>query len=228
MPSAAVGSTMWEAITYVSSAVTLVAFVAAAAVFAYRASLRRAERIISTAPEPDRVRMAERVLERFHVETGNLTKQQQYDIAMEQIHNRLEIVKIIARIIALLAVLAAVVLTISIVWEHKPPVPQPRITKFHVGPADGKWNAVLHVDDDGIPPDLRLKAEFAGDKTFANPWDTQDLVRNLKEHVLGLKAREGTKVVFVRVLAVDPNGTTQTVSDVKSSEISPPVPSREG
>jgi hypothetical protein len=105
---------MWEAIPYVSSAITLVAFIGAVAVFAYRSSLKRQEKLIKTAPDHDRVKMAEQILERFQVDTEGLTKAQRYDIAMAQIRNRLLLATIGAIIVAVIAILASIVLIVAL------------------------------------------------------------------------------------------------------------------
>jgi hypothetical protein len=137
---------MWEAIAYVSSGVTLVAFVAGAAVFAYRASLKREEEIIKTAPEQDRVAMAERVLERFHVETHNLTKERQYEIAMEQIRNRLRLAMIWATVVVIIVVLGAIVLIVALLsGGGKGPVAPPQAFVYQ---------ACEGYDDTRLPDDL--------------------------------------------------------------------------
>jgi hypothetical protein len=127
---------MWEAISYVSSGVTLVAFLAAAAVLAYRASLKKQEALIRAAPEEDRVRMAEQVLERFQVDTSGLTKQQRYDIAMEQIRNRIRMAMIVGTVVVIIAFLATIVLIVALM------VPKVGAHEPDIQPAKGKKPAV--------------------------------------------------------------------------------------
>ena len=79
---------MWESIQYVSSGLSLVAFVIAAAVWLAKSKIEERERLIQSAnveKRPDLVRSA---LEFFDVDTGGLTKEQQYELALAQIHAR--------------------------------------------------------------------------------------------------------------------------------------------
>jgi hypothetical protein len=97
----------WEAIKYVSSGFTLCAFVVAA-LFAYlrNRSQEERKRIESASPE-DRAALVAKTLEIFSVDTTNLTRQQQFDIAMRQINGRIEHFRIIAVVVVVLAALGA-------------------------------------------------------------------------------------------------------------------------
>jgi len=77
---------MWKAITYVSSGLTLVAFVAAVAAWVYRSKILERERLIRLAREKDRAKLVENTLQFFSVDTQSLKKDQQYDLAIQQIH----------------------------------------------------------------------------------------------------------------------------------------------
>ena len=76
---------MWDAIAYVSTGISLVAFLAAVASWTYRHKIGQKERLLRSLPENKRANAVADVLELFKVETSNLTKQQQYDLAIEQI-----------------------------------------------------------------------------------------------------------------------------------------------
>jgi uncharacterized protein YjbI with pentapeptide repeats len=79
---------MWQAIQYVSSGLTLVAFVVAAIVGVLRSKIREKERLIKTAGESDRASLVKDALEFFSVDTSNLSKDRQFDVAMAQIRAR--------------------------------------------------------------------------------------------------------------------------------------------
>jgi len=98
---------MWNAIPYVTSGITLVAFIAAIAAWTYKSKLDERQRLIRTAPEGDRGPLVRNALEFLNVDTAELTKQQQYNIALEQIHARAQRFKITAALIGFLAFIAA-------------------------------------------------------------------------------------------------------------------------
>ena len=79
----------WNAIRYVSSGFTLLAFIAAIVLAIYRHSLKSRERLIELAPAEERARLVQRTLkEFFDVDTGRMTEAHAYKIAMEQIRAR--------------------------------------------------------------------------------------------------------------------------------------------
>ncbi len=98
---------MWEAIAYVSSGFTLAAFVTAAAVWILKGKSEEKGRLISLADNESKVKLVQNALEFFHVEIGNLTKEQQFIVAMEQIRNRADKLKTIALLIGFLSIIAA-------------------------------------------------------------------------------------------------------------------------
>lgn len=98
---------MWEAITYVSTGVTLAAFLAAVGAWLLKAKADERERLIRTAHPDHRADLVRNALEFFHVETRGLTREQQYSIAIEQIHARAQRFKLLAGLVCVLAVVAA-------------------------------------------------------------------------------------------------------------------------
>jgi hypothetical protein len=79
----------WDAIKYVSSGLTLVAFIAAAILTGYRRSLLSRERLINLTPAGQRAQLVKSTLkEYFDVNTENLTEEHAYDLALQQIHAR--------------------------------------------------------------------------------------------------------------------------------------------
>lgn len=99
----------WQSIGYVSSALTLVAFIVAAGVWAYRKALLQKQWLIRQAPEQDRARLVENTLEFFNVDTSGLTKQEKYQIVMKQINERAVRFKITALVVVIIACLATTV-----------------------------------------------------------------------------------------------------------------------
>ncbi len=96
----------WQSIGYVSSGFTLVAFIVAAGVWAYRKVLLQKQWLIRQAPEQDRARLVENTLEFFNVDTSGLTKQEKYRIVMKQINERAVRFKITALVVVIIACLA--------------------------------------------------------------------------------------------------------------------------
>jgi hypothetical protein len=101
---------MWEAIQYVSTGLTLVAFLAAVGAWVYKARVDAREKLIATANADQRTELVARTLEYFDVDTSGLTKDQKYDLALTQIHARSQryqqtavVVCFIALVLALLA-----------------------------------------------------------------------------------------------------------------------------
>jgi hypothetical protein len=98
---------MWEAIKYVGSSFTLIAFISAVASITYRYYILRTERLIKTAPEAERASLVQDALEFFRVDTANLSQSQQYDIALEQIRSKGRRFQLSALVIIILAIVAA-------------------------------------------------------------------------------------------------------------------------
>ncbi len=79
---------MWEAIDYVNGPFTLVAFIAALALLAYRFSVSRTITLIKSASESDRTSLIEDVLEGYHVDLSKLTRDQVFIFALEKLRQR--------------------------------------------------------------------------------------------------------------------------------------------
>ena len=106
---------MWTAISYVSSGVILVAFLAAVGAWLYRSKMVQLESLIGSAAEADRAQLVANALEVFHVDSSGLTKAQQYQLALEQIRARQERYRLIAVVIIIVSILAAAVAVFAIV-----------------------------------------------------------------------------------------------------------------
>jgi hypothetical protein len=105
---------VWQAIAYVSSGVSLAAFLAAAIAWVLKAKSDERERLIRTANEADRAPLVRDALEFFHVDSTGLTKAQQFEIVLEQIRARGQRFRWTAAVICFLALLAAGVATFAI------------------------------------------------------------------------------------------------------------------
>ena len=73
----------WEAIQYVTSGLTLVAFVAAVVAWIGKSAIRRQENLIKSAKLEDRGRLVEMALEGFQVSTSDLTGDQKFQLLMK-------------------------------------------------------------------------------------------------------------------------------------------------
>jgi hypothetical protein len=108
------GTSMWEAIAFVSSGVTLTAFLAAVVAWAYKTKAEERERLIRTAKPDQRADLVRNALEIFHVDTTGLTREQQYSLAIEQIRARAQRLKVVAALVCFLSVVAAAVALFAI------------------------------------------------------------------------------------------------------------------
>ncbi|WP_339934661.1 Shedu anti-phage system protein SduA domain-containing protein [Vreelandella glaciei] len=97
---------MWEAIAYVSSGFTLAAFIAAAVAWILNKKSEEKGRLIELADSSTKALLVQDALEFFHVNSDNLNKEQQFNLALEQIKNRASRFKTIAILVGLIAVLA--------------------------------------------------------------------------------------------------------------------------
>ena len=99
---------MWEAISYVSSGFTLTAFIVAATAWVVKAKSEQKARLISLADTETKAKLVQDALDFFHVSTEHLKKDQQFDLAVQQIRSRASRFKTISILIGFLSALAAV------------------------------------------------------------------------------------------------------------------------
>ena len=111
---------VWEAIKYVSSGITLVAFIIALTAWVYRTKILERERTIRLAPENERRDLVERTLEFFSIDTAGLSRQQKYNLAIKQIQERAARFRLVAFVIIIIAFLTTGV-SIFAIWR----VPEP-------------------------------------------------------------------------------------------------------
>src|SRR5258708_33056126 len=110
---------VWEALQYVGTGLSLVAFAVAAILLAYRARLTQRAEIIESAPDKERLEAIATTAEFFRVDVSGLTRAQQQDIALTQIHVRARRDLLLAGLSLAVAILLAVIAAAAI-WASKP------------------------------------------------------------------------------------------------------------
>lgn len=115
---------MWEAIQYVTTGLTLVAFLVTVIAWAYKSKSEERERLIKTASEDKRADLVRSALEFFDVDTTGLTPEQKYELALAQIHARAQRFRTTSIVVCVLAVILAAVSAYAISQNgSKPPPP---------------------------------------------------------------------------------------------------------
>lgn len=98
---------IWNAVSLVTGAFSMVAFIVATAYWTYRRKLLNTERLIASVPDGERSRVLTDFLEAVHVDTTDLTKNQRYELAREIIAARSRHSVQRASLVALFGLLAA-------------------------------------------------------------------------------------------------------------------------
>jgi hypothetical protein len=137
---------IWNAIALVTSGLTLAAFFAAVGAWVYRLKILEKEKLIKSASEGDRAALVASALEFFDVETGNLTKQQQFEIALVQIHARARRFLITSMLIAVVSLLAAGLAAFAFVTSTNGATP----------PATMRWKIIDAETEGPIYQNIRL------------------------------------------------------------------------
>lgn len=78
----------FDAIKYVTSGISLVAFLATISALVFRLHTRHRERLIQSASEKERPALVLAVLESFNLDTPSLTKEQRYNLAVCTLANQ--------------------------------------------------------------------------------------------------------------------------------------------
>ena len=107
---------MWQAIQYVSSGVTLLAFIAAVGAYLYRRSIKQKENMIKYASDDEKGLLIEKIIigAPSPVDPSTLTREQRYDIACRQLKFQSRRYTINMSITALIAILFSIVSIIAI------------------------------------------------------------------------------------------------------------------
>ena len=106
---------MWESIKYVSSALTLAAFVVAAVTFLLRTLILQRVDLIERAQPKDRPALVSKALGDLDIDTKNWSEEKQHDVAIKQIQRRAERFKWIAIQVLIFMLLAAAVALFALV-----------------------------------------------------------------------------------------------------------------
>jgi hypothetical protein len=109
---------VWDAIQYVGTGLSLVAFIVAAILLAYRARLKHRAEIIKSAPEKERVEAIAATAEFFRVDISGLSRAQQQQIVLAQIQARTQRDLLLAGIVLFVALLLAMVALTAILTNR--------------------------------------------------------------------------------------------------------------
>lgn len=166
---------MWDAIQYVSSGVTLIAFVAAVVAWVYRQKLLSDSKLISNAPDSDRATLIlARYGKLFDIDTSSLHKKQRYDLAIEQLRGRAKRFTNSAILVGVFAVLAAIVMIVALLLD---PGGQPAVLQIPAALVKSKLEIISvkprpHPTNDGVEIATFLV-------TITNPTEQQILIEKL-------------------------------------------------
>src|SRR5712671_534713 len=108
-----------QPLQYVGTGLSLVAFAVAALLLAYRARLTNRAEIIKSAPEKERLEAIAATAEFFRVDVSGLSRAEQQDIALAQIHARARRDLLLAGVSLAVAILLAAI-AIAAIWVSKP------------------------------------------------------------------------------------------------------------
>jgi hypothetical protein len=107
---------IWASLKYVGTGLSLLAFLAAAFLFAYRAHLKSRAEIIRSAPEKERLEAIATTAEFFRVDVSGLSRAQQQDVVLTQINARARRDLLIAVVTLIVALLVAAIVIVEIIW----------------------------------------------------------------------------------------------------------------
>jgi hypothetical protein len=207
---------MWDAIQYVGSGLTLVAFIVAVAAWYYRSQIEAKGRFVEAAREEDRAEVARDVLEFFHIDTGRLTKEQQFILALKQINARSRRYGQGAAIFCFVAVLLAILAGYAIYKSRlPPPIQTPNIESLVPGTSAGGQQVlqIKYTGDAALPAGVQAEVQVAVDQDFHTIW-TRQRVPDWQTHqvVVGFP-KPDARAGFARIRIVDTAGKLLRVSD---------------
>lgn len=97
---------MWTAIKYVTSGITLIAFICAVAAWLYNLYLHERERLIKSVPESQRaklVQIVEQTRTLFRIDIAKLSRKHQYELALRQLSEQTKKFQMTAVVILVIA-----------------------------------------------------------------------------------------------------------------------------
>src|SRR5215468_12585761 len=109
---------IWQALQYVGTGLSLVAFAFGALLLAYRARLANRAEIIRSAPEKERLEAIAITAEFFRVDVSRLTRAQQQEIVLTQIHARVRRDLLLAGLSLAVAILLAATAIVAVWSTH--------------------------------------------------------------------------------------------------------------
>ncbi len=140
---------MFEAIKYVGSPIALLAFVTAVMAVIYRERLKQRIAMIKATEETQRGDLIKELEDVFHIEVGDLTKQQRFDLAVKRLDQRAArylIGSIVAILLALILASAVVIVVVADAGKGKPAEPVSNSNPVAVSP---KCVIEKHSHDNG-------------------------------------------------------------------------------
>jgi tetratricopeptide (TPR) repeat protein len=183
---------VWEALQYVGTGLSLVAFAIAAILLAYRVRLTQRAEIIKSAPEKERLEAIAATAEFFRVDVSGLTRVQQQDIALTQIHARSRRDLLLAGVSLVVAMLLAAI-AIATIWASKPAGPATVVNSSGSGITSGRDTVI------NAPVNIGLDEEQVARRIA----ETQKPLDEKLERILALKAREkGVEADSLRAILV--------------------------
>ena len=158
-------NTMWEAIAYVSSGLTLAAFLAAVVAWVYKHQSEEKERLLRAAPQSQRAKLVEQALESFHVDTSSLTKAQQYNLAVQQIQARAQRFRWTAIVVVILVLIAA---TVAVYAIDRIAAPRLELSQEQTKPLVQTLSGSIHNETNDPLPNVQVALPEFGITTRTN------------------------------------------------------------
>jgi hypothetical protein len=150
----------------ITTPLALIAFIVAAAFYAYRAHLLQRRRTIASLPDADKLAAVEATLNRFRIDTTGLTNPEKVELAIAQIRAHAQRFLIGSIVVCVLAIIAAIVSVASLpLLERSTPRVTPSPAESHVSPSQLETE-IIHVFGESI---LNSKpTDFPNVKAY--PW----------------------------------------------------------
>jgi hypothetical protein len=197
---------MWTAINYVTSGFALIAFLAAAAAWAYKLYLEGRGRLIRSAKEKERGELVKNALEFFNIDAARLTKEQQFKLALEQIKSRGRRFTIQAAVL----VVVALCITFYLIVQYAPMGQMTGVDSALVG----KWESVGIVDSN----EIKIRFDIGADGSFSR-WYISDDEGVIEAEQSKLQAKSTTGVIPAEVKAVGSDGLIVMLGSGRSIEL---------
>jgi hypothetical protein len=184
---------MWSAISYITSGLALVAFLAAVTAWVYKSKTEERERLIRSANEGERGELVKHALEFFNINAANLTKEQQFRLALEQIQARGRRFMISAAVVCLLAVVAVGITAYAIAQHGRSSESDSVSRSSGVDPAlVGSWESVGKLQ----AMDVQLRFEIGADGKYSR-WYFVDDGGVIEADKDKLKMKGGTSILSI-------------------------------